>query len=72
MQYSIFSTLPFAFVTKYCRIRWIKPDKWDLGREIRVRASTLAGFPFNPLPHLLVARKKGRGCFPEDDSSKEK
>ena len=71
MQYSIFSTLPFAFVTKYCRIRWIKPDKWDLGREIRVRALTLTGFPFNPLPHLLVARKKGRGCFPADDS-KEK
>ena len=63
MPYSIFSTLPFAFLTKYCRICWIKPDKWDLGREIRVRASTLAGFHFNPLPHLLVARKKEEGVF---------
>ena len=63
MQYSIFSTLPFAFVTKYCRIRWIKPDKWDLGREIRVRASTLAGFP---LIHCLIYQqqeKKEKGVF---------
>ena len=66
MQYSIFLTLPFAFVTKYCQIRQIKPDKWDFGREIRVRTSTLAGFPFNPLPHILVAtskKKKEEGVF---------
>ena len=63
MPYSIFSTLPFAFLTKYCRICWMKPDKWDLGRLIRVRASTLARFHFNLLPHLLVARKKEEGVF---------
>ena len=48
-------------VARYRPIRWIKPDKWDLGRKRVVWASIWAGFHFGPLPLVAVlkANKKG-------------
>ena len=64
--YYYISVVSFSFVTTYLPIRWIKPDKWPLGRKRGVWGSIIVGFHSGSWLHALAAMKKELGiswCF---------
>ena len=67
--YYYISVVSFSFVTTYLPIRWIKPDKWPLGRKRGVWGSIMG----STLVHGSVCwQQSKRSGASFDVSSKEK